>query len=422
MFPNMMKIRQAIASCPLPDLESAIIAEIESLRLHDRVKPGQSVAVGCSSRGIANYGLIIATLVKSLQAKGLKPFLFPAMGSHGAATAMGQKRVIESHGITEDELGVPIKSSLDTVKIGQLDNGTPVLIDQFAFEADHIVIVNRVKSHTEFTHAFESGLMKMLAIGMGKEQGATLYHKAFMIEGYAAIIERVAATVFNTGKFLFGLGIVEDGLLQTAKIAAFPAEKLLEGEIDLLRLAKKLEPKLPFEDVDVLIIDEMGKDISGSGFDAKVVGRINMPLVSPEPEAPRIKRIVVRDLTDVSNGNADGVGSADFITRKLYEKIDMNSLYVNALAGSEPEHARIPMVMESTRAAVEAGMNTIGLIEEDEIKVMRIRNTKEVSVVEVSTAYRDQMKSRSDIEVVGTPKPFNFDEQGELEMLSVNDK
>ncbi len=421
MPPKMVTVRQALKSCPLPDIETAIRAEIEALQLPDRTKPGQSVAVGCSSRGIANYGLIVATLVKSLQNLGLQPFLFPAMGSHGAATAEGQKRVVENQGLTVEKLGVPIKSSLDTVKIGQLDNDTPVLIDRFAHEADHIVIANRIKSHTEFTHAFESGLMKMLAIGMGKEEGATRYHKAFMIEGYPAIIERVATTILSTGKFLFGLGIVEDGMLQTAKIAAFGTEDLIQGEIELLKLAKKLEPKLPFEDIDVLIIDEMGKDISGSGFDAKVVGRINMPLVSPEPEAPRIKRIVVLNLTDVSNGNADGVGSADFITRKLYEKIDMNSLYVNALAGSEPEHARIPMVMESARASIEAGMNTIGKIDENEIKVMRIRNTKELSVVEVSTTYTDQLKARPDIEVIGTPKPFSFDRHGELDMLSVTD-
>ena len=416
---KMVKIRQALTSCPLPDIETEICAEIEVLQLQGRVKPSQSVAIGCSSRGIANYGLIITTLVKSLREIGLKPFLFPAMGSHGAATAAGQKRVVEHQGLAEEKLEVPIKSSLDTVKIGNLGDDTPVLIDRFAYEADHIVIANRIKSHTEFTHVFESGLMKMLAIGMGKEEGATLYHKAFMIEGYPAIIEHVATTIFNTGKFLFGLGIVEDGLLQTAKIAAFGAEDLLEGEIELLKLAKKLEPKLPFEDIDVLIIDEMGKDISGSGFDAKVVGRINMPLVSPEPETPRVKRIVVLNLTDVSNGNADGVGSADFITRKLYEKIDMNALYVNALAGSEPEHARIPMVMESARAAIEAGINTIGNIEEDEIKVMRIRNTKELSVVEVSAAYSDELKLRSDIDVIGTPKPFSFDGHGELDMLSV---
>ena len=192
---KMVKIRQALTSCPLPDIETEICAEIEVLQLQGRVKPSQSVAIGCSSRGIANYGLIITTLVKSLREIGLKPFLFPAMGSHGAATAAGQKRVVEHQGLAEEKLEVPIKSSLDTVKIGNLGDDTPVLIDRFAYEADHIVIANRIKSHTEFTHVFESGLMKMLAIGMGKEEGATLYHKAFMIEGYPAIIEHVATTI-----------------------------------------------------------------------------------------------------------------------------------------------------------------------------------------------------------------------------------
>jgi hypothetical protein len=262
--------------------------------------------------------------------------------------------------------------------------------------------------------------MKIMAIGMGKERGATLYHKAFMVDGYPAIIQEAAETIMNTGKLLFGLGIVEDGLAQTAKVKALPAGSLLEGEIALLKFAQSLEPRLPFDDVDVLIIDEMGKDISGSGFDAKVVGRINMPLVSAEPEKPRVKRIVVLDLTDISSGNADGVGSADFITKKLYNKIDMNSLYVNALAGSEPEHARIPMVMKNAEQAITTAMNTVGHIEESDLKVMRIRNTKQLGVVELSASYKHQLEQRDDLVIIREQASFAFENDGELAPLNVD--
>lgn len=416
----VFKAQQILASQPLDDIESAVQEEITALRLSEKIRPGQSVAIGCSSRGIANYGTIISALVRSLQALGLEPFLFPAMGSHGAATAEGQKRVIEGHGISEQLLGVSIKSSLDTVEIGRLSNGLPVLIDRYAYEADHIIVANRIRSHTEFSHVFESGLMKIMAIGMGKERGATLYHKAFMVDGYPSIIQEVAETIMDTGKLLFGLGIVEDGLAQTAKVKALPAGSLLEGEIALLKFAQSLEPRLPFDDVDVLIIDEMGKDISGSGFDAKVVGRINMPLVSAEPEKPRVKRIVVLDLTDISSGNADGVGSADFITKKLYNKIDMNSLYVNALAGSEPEHARIPMVMKNAEQAITTAMNTVGHIEESDLKVMRIRNTKQLGIVELSASYKHQLEQRDDLVIIREQASFAFENDGELAPLNVD--
>ena len=419
-IPRVVRVRQTFKASSLDDIEGTVTARIDALGLARRVRPGASVAVGCSSRGIANYAAIVKATLDGLQRLGLRPFLFPAMGSHGAATAEGQKQVLEAYGLSEAAMGVPIRSSLDTVHLGALPEGVPVQIDRHAQEADHIVLINRVKAHTEFTHDFESGLLKMMAIGMGKERGATLYHKAFMIHGYPKIILSVAERVMATGKVLFGVGIVEDAFCNTAAVEALPPERLLEGEKALLGLSKALSPRLPFDDVDVLVIDEMGKDISGAGFDSKVVGRILMPLVSPEPESPRVKRIVVCDLTDKSAGNADGIGVADFITRRLYDKIDLEALYVNALAGSEPEHARIPMTMASDREAVAAGVNTVGLVAPEDLRLLRIKNTLRLDELEMSEAYLTEAAG-ADIEVLSEPYELAFDAAGGLRPLFADD-
>lgn len=419
-IPRVVRVRQTFKASSLDDIEGTVTARIDALGLARRVRPGASVAVGCSSRGIANYAAIVKATLDGLQRLGLRPFLFPAMGSHGAATAEGQKQVLEAYGLSEAAMGVPIRSSLDTVHLGALPEGVPVQIDRHAQEADHIVLINRVKAHTEFTHDFESGLLKMMVIGMGKERGATLYHKAFMIHGYPKIILSVAERVMATGKVLFGVGIVEDAFCNTAAVEALPPERLLEGEKALLGLSKALSPRLPFDDVDVLVIDEMGKDISGAGFDSKVVGRILMPLVSPEPESPRVKRIVVCDLTDKSAGNADGIGVADFITRRLYDKIDLEALYVNALAGSEPEHARIPMTMASDREAVAAGVNTVGLVAPEDLRLLRIKNTLRLDELEMSEAYLTEAAG-ADVEVLSEPYELAFDAAGGLRPLFADD-
>ncbi len=415
MLPKVVRVRQPIKSDPLGDIDATIRQGVAELDLASRTKPGDTVAVGCSSRGIANYGRIVASTVAALKESGLKPFLFPAMGSHGAATAEGQRQVLIGQGIDPGALDVTIESSLEVDQIATLDDlGIPVLIDRHANGADHIVLINRVKSHTEFTHSFESGLMKMMAIGMGKEEGATLYHKAFMVHGYAPVIRAIADRILASGKILFGVGIVEDGRAQTAAIDVLAADDLIAGEEALLRRSKAFEPRLPLDDIDVLLIDEMGKDISGSGFDTKVVGRINMPLVTDDPETPRIKRIVVCDLTAASAGNADGVGSADFITRRLYDKIDIKALYVNAIAGSEPEHARIPMVMETAREATETAAGSVGLIATDDLRLVRIRNTLRLEEVDVSTACLADLADKPDVTVTGEPGALDFDADDEL--------
>ncbi|RFB86084.1 hypothetical protein B5K11_28925 [Rhizobium leguminosarum bv. trifolii] len=420
IYPKIHRLKQKIAGRPVGDIERTIASQVAPILQNPRVQPGATVAVGCSSRGIANYAKIVGSVVKTLFDAGYRPFLFPAMGSHGSGTAEGQADVLARAGITEATMGCQIKSSLDVVPLGSLSTGMQVAMDRHAYEADAFVVINRIKSHTEFTHTFESGLMKMMAIGMGKEHGATIYHRYFLAHGYAPTIEAVVHRVMATKPLLFGVGIVEDGYAQTSEIGVISPERIMEEEAALLSLARTLTPKLPFDEIDVLVIDEMGKDISGSGFDTKVVGRLSMPLLAPDPETPRIKRIVCCDLTEVSKGNADGVGIADFITEKLYRKIDRQTLYVNALAGSEPEHARIPMVLDTDRLAVDAAIATIGPVDEASLRFMRIHNTRDLEVLEVSTALAAECAGRDDVEIVSAPYELSFERDGRMRRLEMD--
>ena len=417
-YPSMGRIRQTIVCRPLADISGSVEGQIARLVPSLPVRPGATVAVACSSRGIANYARIVGAVVRQLQSEGYRPFLFPAMGSHGAATAEGQAQVLARAGICEAAMGCPVVSSMDVQDLGTLPTGMPVAMDRSAFQADAFVVVNRIKSHTEFTHGFESGLMKMMAIGMGKEFGATIYHRYFLRHGYGATIHAIAERVMGARPLLFGVGIVEDGRAQTSEVRVVPADRLMAGESELLSLARSMAPRLPFDAIDVLVIDEMGKDISGSGFDTKVVGRLSMPLVGPDPERPRVKRIVVCDLTDVSKGNADGVGIADFITERLYRKIDRQALYVNAIAGSEPEHARIPMVLPTDRDAVAAGIATIGPIQAETLRLAHIANTRDLEFLEASTALLAECAGQPDLEVLGAPRPLAFSADGMLAPLT----
>lgn len=413
-FPKMLRIRQYFEAPTLNNIHNEVVSRIESVISSSTIREGQTVAIGCSSRGIKNYASIVKATTESLLQMNLKPFIFPAMGSHGAASSAGQKKVLENYGISEDTMGVPIKSSLDVVQIGKTEDHIPVYIDKFANAADHIVLINRIKHHTEFDSDIESGLMKMMAIGFGKKLGATIYHKAIMVHGYPKIIKSVARIVLQSEKVLFGVGIVENSLNQTSKIGVLRPHELEEKEKELLLEAKRLATRLPFEDIDVLIIDEMGKDVSGTGFDTKVVGRILMPLVVSEPDSPRVKRIVVCDLTKDTEGNADGVGIADFVTQRLVDKIDLNALYINAIAGAEPEHAKIPLTLKNDQEAIEVAIGSVGIIPQEELKIMRIKNTMRLSEVEVSEAYRNEILKREDLEIVEEAKSMEFDKNGNL--------
>ena len=374
----------------------------------------RSVAVACSSRGLANYSTIVKAVVSFLKKLKLEPFLIPAMGSHGAATAAGQKRVLEHLGIDEAQVDAPIRSSLEIVQIGKTGEGITVYMDRLASEADHIVLINRIKKHTEFEHEFESGLLKMMAIGLGKQEGAAAYHEAMLTYGYPAVILAVARKVMLHANLLFGVGTVENGYGQTARIGVGLKESIEEMEKELFVFAKACAPALPFDEADIILIDEMGKEISGTGFDTKVVGRIGLPLVSPEPERPTIKRIVVSDLTEGSAGNAVGVGIADIITRRLFDKIDMDALNMNTITGVCPEMGKIPLTVKDDIEAIDIAIKCVGLIPREKLKIMRIKNTALLSEVDVSEAYEDEIAGRDDLEMITPKREMDFDPAGYL--------
>ncbi len=414
-YPQMMRIKQTLEDHALEDIPKEIKSQIANLRLEKAVIPGQTVAIACSSRGIANYGVIVKTVIACLKKLGLEPFIIPAMGSHGAATAAGQKRVLEHLGIDEKDVGAAIRSSLDVVQLGETEDHIPVYLDKLAHTADHIVLINRIKKHTEFEHEFESGLLKMMAIGLGKQKGAATYHEAMLTYGYPRVILTIARKVIQHANMLLGVGIVEDGYGQTASIGTCRAQEIEATEKKLLKAAKKFAPGLPFEAADILIIDEMGKDISGTGFDTKVVGRIGLPLLSEEPQSPRVKRIVVCELTQQSEGNAVGVGIADMITQRLLDKIDMEALNMNTLTGVCPEMGKIPFTLKNDREAISAAIKCVGLIPVTKLKIMRIRNTSHLGEIEISEAYAEELLKREDLEAVTDKRHLQFDLSGNLE-------
>jgi hypothetical protein len=411
----MIRVKQNFDHTILDNIPEEISAQINKLGLENVVTSGQTVAVACSSRGIANYGTMVKTVISSLKQLGLKPFVVPAMGSHGAATAAGQKRVLDHLNIQEEKIRAPIRSSLEVVNIGETVDKIPVFLDKLAAAADTVVLINRIKKHTEFEHEFESGLLKMMAIGLGKQQGAATYHEAMMTHGYPKVILTVAHQVMQHVNILFGVGIVENGYGQTAVIGICRPEKIEEMEKELFKSAKKYAPSLPFDEADILIIDEMGKDISGTGFDTKVVGRIGLPLLTKDPESPRVKRILVCDLTEGSEGNAVGIGIADIITRRLLDKIDMDALNINTITGVCPEMGKIPLTLKNDHDAIEIAIKSVGLIPRDQLKIMRIKNTSLLREVDVSEGYQKELFRRRDLRILNSKRSMAFDDSGNLD-------
>lgn len=412
-LPGMYRIRQKIDPPVVSDVAAAVRAEIGKLELRGRLKPGGRVAVTGGSRGVANIATILRATCDCLKEMGAQPFIVPAMGSHGGATAEGQLTVLAGHGVTPESMGVPILSSMETVEIGQMPWGFPVRVDRNASQADHIVLVNRVKPHTNFRAHVESGLMKMLVIGLGKHQGAILAHRASVDVGLPRVIPEVARFSMSKLPILFGLAAIENVRHQTAKVEATLPERLEETEARLLQEAWALFGRIPFDFLHLLIVDEMGKEISGTGMDPNVLGRIYFA-PNEEPKSPRYIRILVRDLTVKTAGNAVGMGLADFTTRRLANKVNYHYTYTNALTGLSPMRSKLPIVFETDRDAIEGALKTIGLTDPPDAKVVRIQNTLALEHLYASEAMLPEIRERNDLEVLGGPEPFTFNEQGDL--------
>jgi hypothetical protein len=412
-LPKMVRIKQHIEAPVVEDIPAAVRTELDEIEAASLVGRGDRIAITGGSRGVANIDIVIKATVDYLKELGAKPFVVPAMGSHGGATAEGQRDVLAHYGITEETVGAPIEATMDTVEIGRTADGLPVLLDRNAVEADGIVPLNRIKAHTDFKGSIESGLMKMMAIGLGKQKGANMYHRAFFQYGFEHAIITVSSLMLDSGRVVFGLGLVENAHEHTAKVAAMRPNELIRRERELLVEAKSLMGRLPFDTLDLLVIDWMGKNISGTGMDTNIIGRM-MQNFEPEPEKPAILRIYVRDITEESNGNATGIGLADFTTTRLVEKVDRYATYMNGITGLGPQKSKIPFYYDTDREAIEIALSTIGLTPPEEAKVARVESTLKLATLDVSEAFIEDAKLRSDLEIVGEAKPFEFNASGNL--------
>ena len=413
-YPQMFRIRQHFDAPRVDDVPEAVRSEIRKLDPGRSITAGQSVAISVGSRGIANLDRIVKTVAEEMRALGAEPFIVPAMGSHGGGTAEGQAEVLARYGITEATVGAPVRSSMEVIEIGTTDFGMPVYFDRNASEADHVVVVNRIKPHTGFTGEIESGLMKMMLIGLGKHHGASIYHRAIIHHSFDKIVRIVGTMVREKMPIAFGVATLENGYDETAQITAVPASEFESAEKDLLVKAKAWCPRLPFEEVDLLIIDEIGKEISGSGMDTNVIGRKRSDRGAAEGETPKVLRIFVRDLTETTHGNAVGIGVAEFTTDRLVDKIDLQTTYVNAITGQAVSVAAIPMHFPTDREVLDVALESIGLIEAPDARVLWIKNTLDLGEVEASTAYLSAAKERADLEILADPRALEVGDDGDL--------
>ena len=413
-LPKMMRIRQHFDAPTLDDVAGAVREEIGKLNLAGKVSRGDSVAISVGSRGIANIATITKSVIEELQALGAEPFVVPAMGSHGGGLAEGQRAIIESYGVTEEYVGAPIRATMEVEQVGETEDGVPVFFDKYAYEADHVVVAGRVKPHTGFVGEIESGLHKMMLIGLGKHKGAALYHQAIVHYSFDRIVRSVGQTVIDQCGVLFGLGIVENQYDKTALIRAVEPQNFVDGEKELLLLARKWMPSLPFEQIDVLIVEEMGKNISGSGMDTNVVGRKYYDHKAAEKEFPKVTRICVRGLTEETHGNAAGIGMADYIHKRVVDQIDLEATAINVMTGNHPSAGAIPISMPSDRKVIEAALSTCGLVEAPDARVVRIASTLDVEEILVSEAYEKEVARRDELSIVETPKEMAFDSNDDL--------
>ena len=404
-IPRVARVRQLLPTDHLADVPGAIRAEFDRIGLAGRLRPGQRVAITAGSRGIADIPVVIRTVIQVVQEAGGEPFVVPAMGSHGGATPAGQRHLLAEYGITESSVGAPIHATMDTVELGQLANGATVYFDAAAAAADGTIVVNRVKAHTAFRGDIESGLCKMTAVGLGKQRGAEEMHA----HGLKECIPAAAALALERSNIVAGLALVENAAHQLAVARATLPQEFHATDAELLRAANQYLPRVPFDHLHVLVVQWMGKNISGSGMDYNVVGMWRR--IGGEP-VPNFERIVVLDLTDESDGNGLGVGIADFTTRRLYEKLDLPKMYVNGLTANALAAIKIPIVLESDQQAIEVALHSVGGGPQARLAV--IQSTLSLDELWVSEALLPEVHCNPRLSLETPVQELPFDAQAQL--------
>ncbi len=409
----MFHIQQDFPDRSLPDVYGAVRAEMASADWVANVPAGSRIAVGVGSRGIANIDTIVRGVVDAWRDRGVRPFIIPVMGSHGGGTAEGQREVLAHYGISESAMGVPVVSSLEVVPIGESPHGIAVSMDREAWEADGVMLCSRVKWHTGFDGQLESGVHKMMAIGLGKWEGARRYHMWAVRLGLEQVIREVGRVMLDSGRMLGGLAILEDAHHNTAEVRALGASNMVSREEELLERVKSWKANIPVDPVDVLIVDEIGKNISGAGMDTKVINRSSLGR-NCWPGLPRIERIYARSLTPHGGGNAMGIGLCDVIHDRLFNAVDFEKTWINSFTASSTIGAMCPPHFPTDRECMEKILSTCGHAELEDCRVVWIRNTMELRRLRVSENLRQELSQDSKISFCSGPHPIRFDSGGQI--------
>ena len=409
-LPRVVKIRQKFKVTEISDIPGTMHQEFAKPDIGDRIKPGMRIAIAVGSRGLDRIPELVRLTVEEIKQRGGEPFVVPSMGSHGGATAAGQAKVLASLGVTEASVGCPIISSMEVVEIGKIKNGLAVHMDKNAYEADGIVLINRVKPHTAYRGPCESGLAKMLTIGLGKQKGAETCHM-YSFKHMAEHVFEMAQVKLACCKVLFGIATVENAYDKISTLVAVPSGKIIEAEQQLLPEAKEKMPRILFDPIDVLVVDQMGKEISGDGMDPNITGRFPTPYATGGLDA---NKLVILDLTKETNGNACGMGVADYTTRKLFNKIDFDYTYANLITNTTPGPARLPMMLADDREAIMTAVKTCNARDMSKVKLVRIKDTLHIGEIIISEALLPEAEANPDIEICGELTEMEFDADGNL--------
>ncbi len=411
-LPRMVKVRQKLdhTNIPREEILGKVRQELLQCGMAQRIHKGDSIAITCGSRGVANIALIIKAIVDFVKKAGGEPFVFPAMGSHGGATAEGQREILTGYGVTEEYLGCPIRATMEVDQLGQTPDGMPVFIDRYAHAADGIILCGRVKAHTAFRGPYESGIMKMAVIGMGKQHGAQTVHR----DGFKALGEMlpvIGKVILDNAKVLGALALVENAFDETCIISGMLKEEIMEKEPPLLKRSKEFLGKIFFDDIDVLVVDRIGKDISGDGMDPNITGRFAVPYVKGEKN---VQHIAVLDLTEETHGNCNGLGLADVTTKRLVDKIDVDCTFPNVVTSTVLCTPKIPLFTHSDKSCIQIALRTCNYIDRAHPRIVRIRDTMNLEQIEISEAMLPEAEASQHVEVLTQPEDWKFNEEGNL--------
>lgn len=410
-IPKMARVRQKLPDATLSDIPAAVRQALNRPEIIDAVKPDMSIAITAGSRGIEGMDIMLRETVHFVKALGGKPFLIPAMGSHGGAVAEGQAEILRQYGITEETMGAPIRATMETAYICDLPDGTPVCIDKYAKEADGIIVVNRIKPHTGFRGKYESGLFKIMAIGLGKQYGAQTVHGRGA-DRMGESIELFGNAILSHANILFGVATIENALDRPNTIVALTPREIIDREPEYLNLARSMMPQILFDNLDVVVVDYFGKEISGAGVDPNVTHTYKAASNISLEGRPR--QVVVLDLSDGSHGNAHGVGVLDIITQRFVDKIDVGITYANSLTTGGTEVPKIPMFMENQELAIKAAIRSALGADRQNLRMVRIRDTMHLQDIEISEALMEEAKHNPNIEILEAPRELKFDKNGNL--------